>query len=79
LARATARSNLRASPWLRTIKCPACGDEHVRPCTRVDEGGREWIDNSCETCGHTLSLEEISRNMVNSTASPMSQAMEDTR
>ena len=60
-----ARSNFRASPWLRTIKCPACGDEHIRPCIRVDEGGRELIDNSCETCGHKLSLEEISRYVVN--------------
>ena len=72
-----ARGNFRASPWLRTVKCPACGDEHVRPCTRVDEGGREWIDNSCETCGHTISLEEISRHIVNSIASP--QAVENTR
>ncbi len=63
LARATARSNFRASPWLRTIKCPACGDEHVRPCTRLDEYGREWIDNSCETCGHTISLEEVVRHV----------------
>ena len=54
-----ARSNFRASPWLRTIKCPACGDEHVRPCTRLDEYGRVWTDNSCETCGHPLSLKEI--------------------
>ena len=61
LARATARNGFRPSPWLRTIKCPACGDEHIRPCIRVDEGGRELIDNSCETCGHKLSLEEISR------------------
>ena len=65
LARATARSDFRASPWLRTIKCPACGDEHVRPCTRLDEVGREWIENSCEACGHKLSLEEISRYVVN--------------
>jgi hypothetical protein len=69
-----ARGNFRASPWLRTIKCPACGGEQDRPCTRVDEGGREWIDHSYETCGHTLSLEEISRHIVNSIASPMSQA-----
>jgi ribosomal protein S27E len=54
LARATARSNFRASPWLRTIKCPECGNEHVRLCTRLDEYGRVWTDNSCETCGHTL-------------------------
>ena len=59
LARATARSNFRASPWLRTIKCPECGNEHVRLCTRLDEYGRVWTDNSCETCGHTLSLKEI--------------------
>jgi predicted RNA-binding Zn-ribbon protein involved in translation (DUF1610 family) len=52
----------RASPWLRrTIKCPECGGEHVRPCIRVDEHGREWIDNSCEVCGHKLSLEEMGR------------------
>jgi len=57
----------RASPWLRrTIKCPECGGEHVRPCIRVDEcGSREWIDNCCETCGHKLSLEEIGRHVVN--------------
>ena len=57
----------RASPWLRrTIKCPACGGEHIRPCTRIDEyGGREWDANSCETCGHKLSLEEIGRHVVN--------------
>ena len=30
----------------------------------------------CETCGHTISLEEISRHIVNSIASP--QAVEDT-
>ena len=57
----------RSSPWLRrTIKCPECGGEHVRPCTRVDGYGvREWIANSCETCGHKLSLEEIGRRVVN--------------
>ena len=57
----------RASPWLRrTIKCPECGGEHVRPCTDLDEyGGREWIDNCCETCGHKLSLEEIGLHVVN--------------
>ena len=61
-----ARSNFRASPWLRrTIRCPECGGEHIRPCIRVDEGGRELIDNSCETCGHKLSLEEIGRHVVN--------------
>ena len=54
-----ARSKFRASPWARTIKCSECGGENVRPCTRVDEYDREWIDNSCETCGHNLSLEEI--------------------
>jgi hypothetical protein len=43
----------------KDIKCSECGGENVRPCTRVDEYGREWIDNSCETCGHNLSLEEI--------------------
>jgi hypothetical protein len=65
LARATASKNVRASPWLKTIKCPACGDEHVRPCIRLDEGGRESIDNSCETCGHKLSLEEMGSYVVN--------------
>ena len=50
---------------LRTIKCPACGDEHVRPCTRVDEDGRVWIANSCETCGHKLSLEKLGPHVVN--------------
>ena len=60
-----ARSNFRASPWLQqAIKCPECGDEHVRPCIRLDEYGREWTDNSCETCGHKLSLEEIGRPVV---------------
>jgi hypothetical protein len=55
-----ARSNLRASPrFAQAIKCPECGKEHVRPCTRLDEYGRVWTDNSCETCGHTLSLKEI--------------------
>jgi hypothetical protein len=62
-----ARSNFRASPWLRrTLRCAACGGEHVRPCIRVDGyGGREWIHNSCETCGYELSLEEIGRHVVN--------------
>jgi hypothetical protein len=60
-----ARSNLRASAWLRrTIKCPECGGKCVRKCTRLDEYGREWVDNSCETCGRTLSLEEIGRHVV---------------
>ena len=61
-----ARHHRRSSPWLRrTIKCPECGGEHVRPCTRVDGYGvREWIANSCETCGHNLSLEEIGRHIV---------------
>jgi hypothetical protein len=61
-----AGSNFRASPWLRrTIKCPECGGEHVRPCTRLDEYGRVWMNNSCETCGHKLSLEEIRPHFVN--------------
>jgi hypothetical protein len=57
----------RSSPWLRpTIKCPECGGEHVRPCTSIDGyGGRELIANSCETCGHKLSLEEIALHVVN--------------
>jgi hypothetical protein len=59
---ATARSDFPRSPWLRIIKCPACGDEHIRPCTRLGEGDREWIENSCETCGHKLSLEEVVRH-----------------
>jgi hypothetical protein len=72
------RANFRASPaWLRTIKCTACGDEHLRPCTRVDETSREWI--VCETCGHTFSLEEISSHIFNSIASSRLQAVEDTR
>ena len=55
-----ARSNFRASPrFAPAIKCPECGNEHVRPCTRLDEYARVWTDNSCETCGHTLSLKEI--------------------
>jgi predicted RNA-binding Zn-ribbon protein involved in translation (DUF1610 family) len=53
------KGKFRASPWARTLKCPECGREQIRPCTRVNEYGREWIDNSCETCGHTLSLKEI--------------------
>jgi hypothetical protein len=61
-----ARSNFRASPWLaQAIKCPECGGEHVRPCTRLDEYGRVWVASSCETCGHKLSLEEMSRHVVN--------------
>ena len=61
-----AKSTFPASPWLRrTIKCPECGGEHVRPCIHVDEHGRDWIDNSCETCGHNLSPEEIGRHVVN--------------
>ena len=51
------KGKFRASPWARTVKCPECGGEQVRPCTRLDEYGRVWTDNSCETCGHTLSLE----------------------
>ena len=51
--------------WRRPLKCPECGGEHVRPCTRVDGYGRVWMDNSCETCGHKLSLEEIGRHIVN--------------
>jgi predicted RNA-binding Zn-ribbon protein involved in translation (DUF1610 family) len=63
VARATASSKFEHRPGLRTIKCPACGDEHVRPFIRVDEGSRESIDNSCESCGHKLSLEEGSRHV----------------
>jgi hypothetical protein len=59
-----ARSNFRASPWLaQAIKCPVCGGER-RPCTRLDEYGRVWMNNSCETCGHT-SPEDIGRRVVN--------------
>jgi transcription elongation factor Elf1 len=47
------------------IKCPECGSEHVRPCTRLDEYSQEWIDTSCETCGHKLSFDEIGRQVVN--------------
>jgi hypothetical protein len=56
-----------ASPWLRRpIKCPECRGEHVRSCTRIDGYGvRKWIANSCESCGHKLSLEEIARCVVN--------------
>ena len=55
-----ARSNFRASPrFAPAIKCPECGNEHVRLRTRLDEYGRVWTDNSCETCGHKLSPEEI--------------------
>ena len=61
-----ARSNFRASPWsAQGIKCPECGGEHVRPCTRLDEYGRVWMASSCETCGHKLSLEEMGRHVVN--------------
>ena len=60
-----AKSNFRASPrFARGIKCPECGNEHVRVCIRLDEYGRVWTDNSCETCGHILSPEEISRPVV---------------
>jgi hypothetical protein len=31
------------------IKCLECGIEQVRPCTRLDEYGQEWLDTSCET------------------------------
>jgi ribosomal protein S27E len=61
-----ARSNLRASPgFARAIKCPECENERVRPCTRLDEYGRVWTENSCETCGHNLSAEEIAHRVVN--------------
>jgi hypothetical protein len=73
-----ARSHFRASPWLRTIKCPKCGGEHVRPCTRLDEYGRVWTDTSCEACGHILSLEEIAATSSIKSRT-ISQAMEDTR
>ena len=46
------------------IKCPECGNEHVRVCIRLDEYGRVWTGNSCETCGHILSPEEISGPVV---------------
>ena len=32
---------------------------------RLDEYGRVWMDNSCETCGHKLSPEEMGRHVVN--------------
>jgi hypothetical protein len=70
-----ARSHFRASPWLRAIKCPKCGGEHVRPCTRLDEYGRVWTDTSCEACGHILSLEEIGRHLIALSLA----AMEDMR
>ena len=57
-----ATSHIRVSPWLAQmaqIKCPQCGGKHVRPCTRLDGYGRVWMDNSCETCGYKLSLEEM--------------------
>ena len=61
-----ARSNFRASPrFAPAIKCPECGNEHVRVCTRLDEYGRVWTENSCETCGRKLSPEEIGRRVVN--------------
>jgi hypothetical protein len=41
----------------------------VRPCTRLDGYGREWIENSCETCGHKLRFDEIGRQVVNHDAS----------
>ena len=59
------KGKFRASPWARTVKCPECGGEQVRPCTRLDEYGRVWTENSCETCGHKLSPEEIGRRVVN--------------
>ena len=40
----------RASPWLRrTIKCPECGGEHVRPCTRVDGYGVRTLARPADT------------------------------
>ena len=60
-----ARSNFRASPWLaQAIKCPVGGGEHVRPCTRLDEYGRVWMNNSCKTWVHT-SPEDIGRRVLN--------------
>jgi hypothetical protein len=59
-----ASSHFRASPWLEAIKCPECRGEHVRACTRLDGYGRVWMDNSCETCGHKLSLEEMGHHIV---------------
>jgi hypothetical protein len=48
------------------LSVPSVEVEHVRSYIRADEyGGREWIDNSCETCGHKLSLEEMGRRVVN--------------
>jgi hypothetical protein len=35
-------------------------------CIRVDEGGHELIGDSCETCGHKLSLEEVGRHSTRS-------------
>jgi len=46
------------------IKCPECGSEQARPCTCLDRHGREWIDTSCKTCGHKLSLEFSHRNWL---------------
>jgi predicted RNA-binding Zn-ribbon protein involved in translation (DUF1610 family) len=60
-----AKSNFRASPrFAQGISCPRCGNEHIRPCTRLDQYGRVWTENSCETCGHILSAEEISLPVV---------------
>ena len=55
-----AKSNFRASPrFAQGIKCPECGNEHVRVCIRLDEYGRVWTDNSCETCGLPVSFNTI--------------------
>lgn len=58
-----ARKQFRVSSCLAQAMCPECGGEHVRPCTRLDEYGRVWMDNSCETCGHKLSPEEMGRHV----------------
>ena len=59
-------TNSLVSPWSqRYIKCPKCGGAPVRPCIRIDECGWEGSDNTCERCGHKLSLEEIQLHLVN--------------
>jgi ribosomal protein S27E len=59
-------SNFRASPrFAQAIKCPECGNQHVRVWTRLDAYGRVWTDNSCHTCGHKLSPKAIGRPVVN--------------
>jgi predicted RNA-binding Zn-ribbon protein involved in translation (DUF1610 family) len=67
-----AKSNFRASPqFAQGIKCPKCGNEHVRVCIRLDEYGRVWTDNSCETCGHAEFESDAMRQYITSPPSQL--------